>query len=152
MMVTGYYYLHCFFIIILTTTTTSAYNRVCCCRMPTKTTGFKSKIFVILKKEEELNGYTYLYIFHHMHCNNLPCEGSIFLHFFLRHLFCPSSYEYISVLHGRREHVIIIIKITICIFPLLYLFFFVFLFFFFCPHQQNTNIRRTFAPHRMYVC
>lgn len=50
--------------------------------MPTKTTGFKSKIFVILKKEEELNGYTYLYIFHHMHCNNLPCEGSIFLHFF----------------------------------------------------------------------
>lgn len=52
--------------------------------MPTKTTGFKSKIFVVLFHIKTSRIPTQ--IFHHMqaaHCNNLPCEGSIFLHFFL---------------------------------------------------------------------
>lgn len=36
-----------------------------------------------------------------MHCNNLPCEGNIFLYIFLlpRHLFCPSSYTHLTYIH-----------------------------------------------------
>lgn len=116
--------------------------------MPTKTTGLKSKIFVILKKRKRkkklqtcTNLCVHTKIFHQMYWVIIIShakEAYFWVCFSHRHLFCPWTTK-TGTCYNNNKNNHLYIPAALSFHSRLLSFR---LFLFFCPHQQNTNITR----------